>query len=159
MLNFRILVLMAMLLALLLVPAAWAQSGGVISADTPATDELHTGSNRACFNWDCDSISSSMDLCVFTPCSFVNVGTPVSHDYHFGDGVTGSWPWGNTAYHIYTFKAWATVTMTDKVVDGPSPSVTCDINIRNVIGPPQPTEGQCAGPLFIGLRATEDGWE
>lgn len=96
----------------------------------------------ACFTWDCDETTR---VCTFnTSCSSIPSGASLTgYRLIYGDGnstgtsTTTSYSHGysqnfaNVTLEVYSFGYTLEQT------------VQCDINIRNVVGPPLPTSGTC----------------
>ena len=97
--------------------------------------------NIACFDWSCTGTYPS--TCTFDPsCSVTNSGTPWRDSWTYGDGGSDLLSPGSTATHVYT-QPYPEVTLLKYHFSANSPSVSCDIVARNVIGPPQPLSGRC----------------
>ena len=101
----------------------------------------------ACFDWDCTTTGSFTDVCTFDAgCTIYGPGIPFRLVWNFGDGQTASLrPSETVITHEFFRRAWSRVTLQVLVLGGDSDTVTCRINIRNVIGPPiLPTWGTCS---------------
>lgn len=94
----------------------------------------------ACFDWSCNEDTRS---CTFdASCSTANPYV-WKWQFYWGDG-TNTYLEGSPYFtHQYSVN-YATVTL--KVHSFQTPSlqeVSCEINIRNIVGPPFPTWGRC----------------
>ncbi len=97
--------------------------------------------NFACFDWSCTG--SYPSTCTFNPgCSETNSGTPWRDAWTFGDSGSALLSPGSIATHVFTHP-YPDVTLLKYHFGANSPSVTCNIVARNVIGPPQPLYGRC----------------
>ncbi len=98
-------------------------------------------SNTACFDWSCDGALNA--TCTFdSSCSVTNSGRPWQQLWTWGDGSNTLLP-PSTATHQYSGQSTAQVTLLKYHFGGNSPSVTCQIQLRNPFGPPSPLSGRC----------------
>ncbi len=105
-----------------------------------ATAGMAQADEVACFDWSCDSDTL---VCTFdATCSTPDSGL-VSYRWNWGDSTSTNNTQEIPLTHAYN-QAYATVKLTILMFGAPGESVTCDITIRNVIGPAQPTSGRCS---------------
>ena len=110
----------------------------VVAFAAPASASADT----ACFDWSCDS---STGICTFDfSCSSAS---PFIWKYnmHFGDGTSTGLTGTTLKVKDYGMNSWwFNVTLTIYPwSDNGNTSVSCEIIVRNFIGPPLPTSGRC----------------
>lgn len=96
-----------------------------------------------CFTWSCSS--SNLGECSFdASCSSAK---PYIWKYHWtwDDGTTSGWVADPTPTHDYgsTGLPYPDVTLKIYPWGGTIEEVTCQVVVRNVVGPPQPMSGTC----------------
>ncbi len=119
-----------------------------------------------CFDWDC---TVGNRVCSFDPgCSTPqpSPNDPGAFFWDFGDGSTGT-SGSSGITHAYGIApdgseySWANVTLEATFLSC-QPTVTCEIVIRNVIGPPHQGTGRCSAffppcPPAYGPESEEPG--
>ena len=66
-----------------------------------------------------------------------------AYSWNFGDGTSANWLGVPTVSHFYSGFANRNVTLTLAFFGKPDESTTCNVIIRNVIGPPDPLYRNC----------------
>lgn len=101
--------------------------------------------NVACFDWSCDPSNSG--ACTFdASCTQLTQGQLWRYSWDFGDGgggLTGN-PVINHNYGL-PGPCWANVELTVIPFSADAFSVTCEIIIRNCVGPAVGLSGRCQG--------------